>query len=149
MINTFLDSIDSYRKDLDTFTQEEYRELGNLSDRTILIREKIKIANMFSRYIIERCKPSEVNSLRRLVEDYEYRVEVCADDVEIGEGFPDLKNMTAFIDMLFGMDTPYYESVYNIVYNERLDDIISYVSNGEYNYETILSYIKGGKGKRL
>ena len=58
MIKTFLETLESYRDDLETLTMEEFEELGDLNDRTRLINEKIKISNMFSRYIIERCKPS-------------------------------------------------------------------------------------------
>lgn len=149
MINTFLDSIESYRKDFETFTVEEYKDLGDLNDRTKLIAEKIKIANIFSRYIIERCRPSEVSSLRKFIEDYEYRVEVFRENGLDEESFTSLQDMTAFIDMLFGMDTPYYESVYNIVYSDGLSDIISCVDAGMYNYETILSYLNNGRNKRL
>ena len=147
MINTFLETLESYRDDLSTLTRIEFEELGDLNDRTRLINEKIKISNMFSRYIIERCKPSEVNPLRRLVEEYEYRVGVYKDEMSEEKDFSDLKNMTAFIDILFGMDTPYYDSAYEIINGENLDKIIDCVANMDYDYETIQSYIIKGKGR--
>ena len=149
MIKTFLETLESYRDDLETLTREEFEELGDLNDRTRLINEKIKISNMFSRYIIERCKPSEVNPLRRLVEEYEYRVGVYKDGILEEKDFSDLKNMTAFIDILFGMDTPYYDSVYEIINGENLEKLIECVENSDYRYETIDSYINKGRGKKL
>lgn len=149
MIKTFLETLESYRDDLETLTREEFEELGDLNDRTRLINEKIKISNMFSRYIIERCKPSEVNPLRRLVEEYEYRVGVYKDGMSEEKDFSDLKNMTAFIDILFGMDTPYYDSVYEIVNGENLEKLIECVENSDYRYETIETYINKGRGKNL
>lgn len=149
MIRTFLETLESYRDDLETLTMEEFEELGDLNDRTRLINEKIKISNMFSRYIIERCKPSEVNPLRRLVEEYEYRVGVYKDGMSEEKDFSDLKNMTAFIDILFGMDTPYYDSVYEIVNGENLEKLIECVENSDYRYETIETYINNGRGKKL
>lgn len=149
MIKTFLETLESYRDDLETLTRSEFEELGDLNDRTRLINEKIKISNMFSRYIIERCKPSEVNPLRRLVEEYEYRVGVYKDGILEEKDFSDLKNMTAFIDILFGMDTPYYDSVYEIVNGENLEKLIECVENSDYRYETIETYINKGRGKNL
>ena len=151
MIKTFLEMLELYKEDLATLTRQEFEELGDLSDRTRLINEKIKISNMFSRYIIERCKPSEVNPLRRLVEEYEYKVGLYKDGLAEEDDFSDLKDMTAFIDILFGMDTPYYDSVYEIVNSEDLEKLIDCVANKDYNYETILSYIgrrkNNGRGK--
>jgi len=60
------------KKEEDSFTINGIR----LDEIAGIVNEKIKIADTFTHYIIEKCKPNQVKILRKFIEEYERKIDL-------------------------------------------------------------------------
>lgn len=155
MINKFLEIVADYQIELQDMSNDELylKELhsfsingSHLNQLTGLINEKIKIADTFSHYIVEICEPKQIKILRRIVEEYEYRIEQFKiSEFDIDE-FEMLKKVTVSIDLLFGIDVSYYVTLSNIFSESIIYDVQKYfVDNIDYEitYDELTKILRG------
>lgn len=136
------------KKEFDSFTIN-----GNhLNELTGIINEKIKIADTFTHFIIEKCKPNQVNIIRKFVEEYEKKVELLKIDGFNIEDIEMLQMVTVSIDLLFGIDVSYYTALSKMYSEERIYNVCNYFYeniNYELSYEELCNAIKRkGLGKK-
>ena len=154
MIERFEQNIEDYKEELDNLSDNELlvkerhsfmRDGKPLNELEAIRNEKIKISKTFTRYIIERCKPSQVNPLRRLVESYEQRIDSLKKNrIDINE-LENLKKMTVVIDLLFGIDISYYFALEELYRNSKIYDIFEYISeliDYKINFDNIYQMIQ-------
>ena len=153
MIEKLEETIKDYEEELKGLTTKEINEKedkcftinGNrLNEIAGIINEKIKISDTFTRYIIERCAPNQINTLRNLVENYERQVELFKEglitDIE------SLKMTTVSINLLFGMDVSYYSTLQTMYSKSIVNNIYNYFSeciDKELNYIDLQEIIHG------
>lgn len=134
-------------KENDSFTINGHR----LDEVPGIVNEKIKIADTFTHYVIERCKPNHVNILRRFVEEYERQVELLKNGMLSIEEIEMLKMVTVSIDLLFGIDVSYYTVLSRMYSESRINKIYNYFAENidyslDYN-ELCISIKRKGYGK--
>lgn len=161
MIEKLQENIEEYEMELQNLSDSEIQKKEidsftingkHLSELTGIINEKIKISDTFTHYIIEKCKPSQINTLRRFIEEYERKVEL----LKIGEfDFEDielLKMVTVSIELLFGIDVSYYISLSKMYSESKMYNVYNYFYDNldyELNYEDLCTVIKRkGFGKK-
>ena len=157
MIERLKDTILDYREELGTLSYEEIekKQLDSftinsyqLSEIAGLVNEKIKIADTFTRYIIEKCKPSHTNNLRRFVEEYERQVDLFKNGFLDESELENLKNVTVAIDLLFEIDVSYYINLSEMYLESTIVKMFDYFEANidyELNY-AILCMILNKKG---
>ena len=156
MIDNFRDLILSYAEEYKEFFESEIlssesQSTSSFSPRTVLINERIKVSDTFTHYIIERCKPSEVTPLRKLVEEYEKHVAIIKDNGLSGEDYNDIRDITVLLDVLFGIDVTYSSNLYRLILDGKMEKVADYLDKNiayELSYDSLLSVIKG-TGKKL
>lgn len=156
MIENFRDMLLSYEEEYQNMTDseiyiDEVQAIGKLSPRTILINERIKISDTFTHYIIERCKPSEVTPLRRLVEGYEKSIAIIKDSDLNSDDYYDARNITVVLDVLFGIDVTYSSNLYYLIQEGKMEKVSDYLEREmlyDLSYDNLMSIIKG-YGKKL
>ena len=129
------------KKEEDSFTINGIR----LEEIAGILNEKIKIADTFTNYIIEKCKPNQVKILRKFVEEYERKVELLKSGILNFEEVEELKNITIAIDLLFGIDVSYYTLLSTMFSDMKIDRIYNYFSeniNYNLNYEGLRSSLE-------
>ena len=138
MIERFKQNIEDYRVELNNLLDNELlvkernsfmRNGKPLNELAAIRNERMKISKTFSRYIIERCKPSQVNPLRRLVESYEERIDLLKKNEIDFDELESLKKMTVVLDLLFDIDVSYYFALEKLYRNSQIYDIYSYISD--------------------
>lgn len=146
MIEKLKDTISDYREELQDLSYEEikYKEEASftingyqLNEITGLVNEKIKIADTFTHYIIEKCKPSHANVLRRFVEEYEKQVDLFKNGLLDEEELENLKMVTVAIDLLFEIDVSYYTKLREMYIEatiEKMYDFFEENIDHELNY---------------
>ena len=155
MLDNFKDILLSYEEEYKNFSEseilhDEFQSVGKFNPRTILINERIKVSDTFTHYIIERCKPSEVTPLRRLVEEYEKNVAIIKDNELSGEEYFDVRNMTVVLDVLFGIDVTYSSNLYMLIQEGKMDKVSNYLERYmtyDLSFESVMSVIKGYEKK--
>ncbi len=160
MIEKLEEIIQDYEVELQDLSDDELRIKENdsftingklLDEIPGIVNEKIKIADTFTHYIIEKCKPSHVNILRRFVEDYERQVELLKSGMLGINEIEMLKMITVAIDLLFGIDVSYYTVLSRMYSESRIDKIYNYFNeNIDYSldYNELCTAIKRkGYGK--
>lgn len=160
MIEKLEEIIQDYEVELQDLSDDELRIKENdsftingklLDEIPGIVNEKIKIADTFTHYIIEKCKPSHVNILRRFVEDYERQVELLKSGMLGINEIEILKMITVAIDLLFGIDVSYYTVLSRMYSESRIDKIYNYFNeNIDYSldYNELCTAIKRkGYGK--
>ena len=160
MIEKLEEIIQDYEVELQDLSDDELRIKENdsftingklLDEIPGIVNEKLKIADTFTHYIIEKCKPSHVNILRRFVEDYERQVELLKSDMLGINEIEMLKMITVAIDLLFGIDVSYYTVLSRMYSESRIDKIYNYFNeNIDYSldYNELCTAIKRkGYGK--
>ena len=135
MIDKLEDIVNDYELELQKLTPEEiitkendsFRVSGEvLSPITRLINEKIKISDTFTHYIIEKCNPAHVKILRKFIEEYENSVECLRDCAYYSNGAEMIEMITISINLLFGMDISYYQTLSQLFSESRVDNICNY-----------------------
>ena len=135
MIKSLDRSIKSYERELSKLNeteiyQREYNSFcfngEHLHEIPGMINEKIKISDTFTHYIIERCDPRHVSSLRRFVEEYEERVSYLAETRSEDVDTYGLKETTVAINLLFDMDISYYSVLVQMMYESKLERVRDY-----------------------
>ena len=132
----YLSDAEIERKEFDSFTINGKQ----LSELTGMINEKIKIADTFTHYIIEKCNPSQVNVLRKFIEEYETRVELLKNGELNLEDIEKLRMVTVSIELLFGIDVSYYTSLKQMFLEATIYDVCNYFYeniNYELKYEDL------------
>lgn len=151
MIDNFRELILSYVEEYQAYSaseilSNEIKSTSGFNSRTVLINERIKVSDTFTHYIIERCKPSEVTPLRKLVEEYEKYVAIIKDSELSGEHYDDIKNVTVVLDILFGIDVTYSSNLYELIQEEKIDKIADYLEENfgyELSYDSLINIING------
>jgi len=129
------------KKEEDSFTINGIR----LDEIAGIVNEKIKIADTFTHYIIERCKPNQVKILRKFIEEYERKIDLLKSGMLNFDEIDELKNITVAIDLLFGIDVSYYTLLSSMFSDMKIDRIYNYFSeniNYNLNYEELRSSLE-------
>lgn len=139
MINEFNNSIREYYYELSSLTPDEIRkrETDSISlngvtlyELPALINEKLKINSSFSDYVIETIPPHETNRLRRLIEDYNERITLYLDNQEY-DNLVDLKRLTISIELLFGIDVSFLETLATMYQDDKMEKLYEYINQNE------------------
>lgn len=146
MIERLKDTILDYGEELSALSNEEIEKKQeesftingyHLNEIAGLVNEKIKIADTFTHYIIEKCKPSYANNLRRFVEEYERQIDLFKNGyLDEGE-LENLKNITVAIDLLFEIDVSYYTNLKEMYLESTIGKLYDYF---EENIDHKLNY---------
>jgi len=154
MIEKLENTIQEYQTELQELTYDEIEKKEEdsftingirLDEIAGIVNEKIKIADTFTHYIIEKCKPNQVKILRKFVEEYERKVELLKSGMLNFEEVEELKNITIAIDLLFGIDVSYYTLLSTMFSDMKIDRIYNYFSeniNYNLNYEGLRSSLE-------
>ena len=146
MIERLKDTIYDYGEELRDLSYEEIEKkqkdsftinANQLNDIAGLVNEKIKIADTFTHYIIEKCKPSHANILRRFVEDYERQIDLLKNGFLDEEELENLKMVTVAIDLLFEIDVSYYTKLREMFIEATIEKMYDYF---EKNIDYELNY---------
>ena len=155
MIEKLDENVRDYEIELQNLSYSEIEEKENdsftingnhLNELSGLINEKIKIADTFTHYIIEKCNPIHINILRKFVEEYEKKVEQIKEGNFDIDDIENLKMLTVSINLLFGIDVSYYTILYKIYSESKISDICNYFYkniNYELNYDNFCTVIRG------
>jgi len=154
MIEKLENTIQEYQTELQELTYDEIEKKEEdsftingirLDEIAGIVNEKIKIADTFTHYIIERCKPNQVKILRKFIEEYERKIDLLKSGMLNFDEIDELKNITVAIDLLFGIDVSYYTLLSSMFSDMKIDRIYNYFSeniNYNLNYEELRSSLE-------
>jgi len=154
MIEKLENTIQEYQTELQELTYDEIEKKEEdsftingirLDEIAGIVNEKIKIADTFTHYIIEKCKPNQVKILRKFIEEYERKIDLLKSGMLNFDEIDELKNITVAIDLLFGIDVSYYTLLSSMFSDMKIDRIYNYFSeniNYNLNYEELRSSLE-------
>lgn len=155
MIENLEETIHDYDMELQSLREEEIIQKeydsftinGNhLKFITGIINEKIKIADTFSHYTIEKCNPKYVSILRKLIEEYEGQIEqikssdISPDQIDI------VIQITISLDLLLGVDVSFYTVLAKMYHDYTIEKVYDYFHDNidyELTYESLSDVITG------